>query len=223
MKKLGFTIATLLVVTLVLAVFLVPNEVHAQEATLYPTSGTGAIIVSGTGFTEYYEITIEWDGTPIETVPQYVYVDDDGEFTAIIIVPAQTDPGQYDITVIAGGEPGTPTEEDTATFTVIDLTGPRGSSGSRGPAGEEGPAGPQGPAGPRGATGAQGPAGEQGLPGEQGPVGPAGSLGEQGPAGPQGPAGAPGLTTGMSIAAIVLALIVLGLVLLGKIKKWLVG
>jgi hypothetical protein len=63
-------------------------------------------------------------------------------------------------------------------------------------------------------TGPEGPAGEKGDPGEQGPAG------EQGPPGEPGEPGAP---TGLSIAALVLAVIALAIMGFKALKKVVVG
>jgi len=185
--------------------------------TLTPDEGFSVTTVSGFGFTGGSMVTIEWDGVELPTVPKEVYTQEDGRFTAIISVPTQTEPGPHTVTV---------TDEEgltaSATFEVIDMTGPegpqgpRGSSGSTGPEGPEGPPGPEGekgdpgpagPAGPKGEEGDPGPAGPKGDPGPQGPAGPAGPTG---PAGPQGPPGeVPAyLTPGYGLGLLILAAII---------------
>ncbi|MBM4461729.1 MAG: CocE/NonD family hydrolase [Chloroflexi bacterium] len=167
---------------------------QAQQAaiTLTPDTGVGAVTVSGTGFAANSTITITWDGTLMPMVPLTAPTGEDGRFTAIISVLTSSVPGEHTVTATdAAGSSA------SATFTVVEMTGPTG------PAGATGATGPQGPAGPAGATGATGP---------QGPAGPAGATGATGPQGPTGPTGPEGETgsaggVGLSIAAIVLAVI----------------
>jgi len=201
MRKLSFLVILTLLLTLVL-VGATTDEAYSQaraSITLTPESGCCSIIISGEGFFGG-EISIYWEEDHIPTVPSPLYASDtkEGSFTAIISVPTQTEPGEYVITAL--DEEGF---SASATFTVIDMTGPPGPAsevpGPPGPPGEEGPPGEPGPAGE---LGPQGPAGEQG---------------------PQGPAGEPGPGAGMSIVAIVLALIALGLTIFGRIKKWIIG
>jgi len=199
MKKWSLLVILTLFLTLALA-GATTDEVYSQDTsiTLTPESGCCAIIISGEGFFGG-EISIYWEDEQIPTVPSPLYARDtkDGSFTAIITVPAQTEPGEYVITAID--------QENfnaDAIFTVVEVTGPAGPPGEPGPVG---PPGPQGSEGPTGDTGPAGATGPQGLPGEQGTP------------------GEPGPGAGMSIVAIVLALAALGLTLFGKIKKWIVG
>jgi len=151
---------------------------------LTPTTGFASTTIMGWGFVPNSLITVTWDGTTIPTVPSPLTADSYGNFTAIISVLTQTEPGLHNVTVI--DEYG---DNATATFTVINMTGPTGPAGPAGPAGANGtagPAGPTGPAGPAGANGTAGPAGPTG------PAGPAGANGTAGAQGPQGPAGEPG-------------------------------
>ena len=115
--------------------------------TLVPDSGLAATTIVGGRFAANSQITITWDGKPIPAVPSPLTTDSYGNFTAIITVLNQTDPGLH--TVTSTDQEG---NKANATFTVIDLTGPQG------------PVGPQGPQGAQGAQGAQGPAGPQGEP-----------------------------------------------------------
>jgi hypothetical protein len=204
MKRLGILVAVLLFLNVVL-VGVTADRAYSQapSITLTPASGFAATTVSGTGFVGG-QVYIYWAGTRLPTVPAQVLVTvatgaQLGSFTAIITVPTQTKPGDYIVT--AQDERGT---SATATFTVIDMTGPEGPQGPQGVAGPSGPQGPSGPAGKTGETGAQGPQGSQGP---------------QGPPGEQGPPGG----TGMSIIAIVLALIALALTVFGWIKKLITG
>ena len=198
MKRLGFLVIVMLLLTLVLAgatADKVYSQVVRPSIILFPESGFSTITVAGVGFFGG-KITIYWEEDPIPTVPSPLYTSDtqDGSFTAIISVPTQTEPGEYVITAL--DQEGF---SASATFTVIDMTGPQGPLGEQGPAGESGP---------------------QGSPGEQGP---AGMPGPPGPPGEQGPAGEPGPGSGMSIIAIILAVIAIGLAVFGKIKKWVIG
>lgn len=138
---------------------------------LVPDMGFASTTIVGSGFSADSEITVTWDGTPIPTVPSPLTTDSDGNFTAIISVPTPNDPGAY--TVKATDEIGHSAE---ATFTVVDMTGPKGETGPQGETGPAGATGPTGPTGPKGETGPQGPEGPQGEQGEQGEPGPAGAV-----------------------------------------------
>ena len=200
MKRLSLLVTLTLLLTLVL-VGVTADKAYSQaraSITLNPESGSSAIIISGKGYFGG-EIFIYWEDEQIPAVPSPLYARDtqDGSFAAIIIVPADTTPGEYVITAV--DQEGF---NDDAVFTVVAITGPPGPPGEPGPAG---PAGPQGPEGTPGEPGLIGPTGAQGLPGEPGPP------------------GDPGPGAGMSIVAIILALIALGITLFGRIKKWIVG
>lgn len=231
MKRLGFLVVLTVLLTLVAGV--TTGHVYAQECesaniTLSPTSGFAAVAVTGTDFWGWGPIKIYWDENEIPTIPGDVQADDAGTFTAIIVVPTQAAPGQHLVEAYAYGEV---CYSGNATFTVLDMTGPRGPSGSGGADGAQGPPGPAGPAGPAGAAGPAGPAGA----GADGPPGPAGELGSAGPAGPQGapgPAGPPGEqgpsgeaggVGGGVIAAVVMALLALGLTAFGWIRGLIFG
>lgn len=208
-KKLG--LFDILVVFLALVGGITANEVYAHPAmiSLSPASGFSVTTITGSGFFGGM-VTIYWDGDPISTIPPSLYGDESGNFTAIISVPSQTDPGEH--TVMARNQEG---NKGSAIFEVVDMTGPQG------------PQGEQGPAGPQGLAGEQGPPGEQGEQGSAGQQGPAGERGPQGEQGPQGLSGGEqelpveqGLPEGIiSIAAIIIALIALGLTLLRAMKK----
>jgi hypothetical protein len=119
---------------------------------LTPDSGFAATTIVGLGgFAANSNITITWDGTPIPTVPQLIITDAYGNFTAIISVPTQTALGTH--MVNATDDYGRSAE---TTFTVVDMTGPKGDTRDTGPAG---------------ATGATGPAGEVSLVYVAAPVG----------------------------------------------------
>jgi len=199
MRKLSF-FAVMLLITLVL-VGATSREAYSQvgaprpSITLSPVSGFSAITVAGMGFLGG-EISIYWDGNRIPTVPSplYAYGTETGSFTAIISVPTQAAPGRHTVTVRDQKE-----AVASASFEVIDRTGPQG------PPGEQGAPGPSG------------------TPGTQGPSGKSGPAGEPGVQGPPGPAGEPGPGGGMSIVAIILALIALGFQFFGRVKKWVIG
>ena len=191
------------------------------ELTLSPNEGISMFWIYGENFTANSDITLTWDGESLYGVdlPSYFIVvttNFNGEFGTLGIVLTQDEPGAH----IVGA-----TDNDgfsaTATFTVLDLTGPAGEQGETGPAGPEGPEGPAGadgadgatgpagetgPMGPAGAdgadgidgadgaTGEMGPQGEQGVPGEQGETGETGLTGPAGAAGVNGTAGDTGET-----------------------------
>ena len=143
---------------------------------LVPDTGFASTTIVGSGgFAANSNITITWDGTPIPTVPQPITTDAYGNFTTIISVPTQNDPGPHVIN--ATDEYG---RSAVATFTVVDMTGPTGATGATGPKGDTGDTGP---AGATGATGATGPKGDTGDTGATGATGPKGDTGEPGPAG----------------------------------------
>lgn len=122
--------------------------------TLTPNTGFACTTVVGSGLSNNSKITIRWDGTVIPTVPSPLTTDANGNFIAIISVPTQNSPGPH--TVNATDELG---NWATATFIVVDMTGPQG---------------PQGPQGLKGDKGDKGDTGAQGLQGLQGPQGPPG-------------------------------------------------
>lgn len=125
---------------------------------LTPSIGFASTTVVGSGFSNDSKITINWDGTTIPSIPSNATTDATGSFTVLISVPTQTSPGSHTVNVT--DESG---DWATATFTVVDMTGPQGSAGLQGQQGPKGDTGPQGPKGDTGATG---------------PIGPAGVLGE---------------------------------------------
>ena len=202
MKRVSLLVVMTLLLVLTVAGAM-PGEVCAQEAsiTLTPNEGFSVITVSGQGLEG--PVSISWEGKLIPTVPAPLWGDNEGTFTAIITVPTQTKPGRYTVTAarIRGADAA------TAVFTVVDMTGAAGPAGPAGQAGQAGQAGPAGPEGPRGPAG------------ETGPAGPPGEMGEPGVAGESAGAHA----TGLSIAAIVLALISLLVKLLDRAKKVIVG
>jgi len=139
----------------------------APTISLSPSSGFSTIMVSGSSFSPSSIITIYWNGDTTPNIPGPLITNFLGEFTAIINVPNQTEPGFYNITAIdsIGGQA-------SAFFTVVNMTGPQG------PIGETGPQGPEGTYGEKGDTGEQGIPGEKGEKGDQGPAGQMGLLEE---------------------------------------------
>ncbi len=188
MKRLRFIIVALLVLVSASAVFLMGDEVHSQSPgiALDPTSGYSFVTVTGNDFGGNYITAIYWDEYELPTIPRFISLYG-GSFEASTIVPTQTEPGRHTVTV--RDDYG---DEASATFTVIDKTGPQGE------------------------------AGPQGMPGNDGVPGPAGPVGPPGPAGPEGPEGPPGLpgTATRGYAGIVLAVAALGLTLLRWAFKW---
>ena len=141
-----------------------PAVYAAPTISLSPNTGFSTIMVSGINFSSVINnnVTIYWEGSPIPTFPTK-FVTDYGEFSAIINVPYQTEPGFYNITVIDSQG-----LQASAIFTVINMTGPQGFQGDTGPQG------------PQGETGEKGEAGDQGSPGEQGEQGVQGATAEIG-------------------------------------------
>jgi len=116
--------------------------------TLTPNTGFASTTVVGSGFSNNSKITVRWDGTVISTVPRPLITDANGNFTATINVLTQNSPGPH--TVNATDESG---NWATATFTVINMTGPQGPKGDKGDKGDTGAQGPQGLQGPQGPPG----------------------------------------------------------------------
>jgi Tol biopolymer transport system component len=127
------------------------------HVTLTPSAGFASTTIAGSGFSNSSKITIAWDETIVPSIPSPVTTDANGSFTALISVPTQISPGSHVIN--ASDDSG---NWETATFTVVDMTGPQGSAGL------------QGQQGPKGDTGLQGPTGLQGQKGDTGPKGPTG-------------------------------------------------
>jgi len=119
---------------------------------LTPSSGFASTTVVGSGFSENSTVTITWDGTTIPSVPSPLTTDASGSFAALISVLTQNAPSVH--TVNARDETG---NWATATFTVVNMTGPQGLKGDTG---EQGPQGLQGPKGENGTQGEQGPPGD---------------------------------------------------------------
>jgi len=132
-------------------------DIPLANLSLMPNTGFASLTMVGSGFSSNSQIAITWDGTVIPTVPSPLTTDANGNFTAIVSVLTQNSPGSH--TVNATDESG---NWATATFTVVDMTGPQGP---------QGPQGLKGDKGDKGDTGVQGPIGSQGLQGPQGPPG----------------------------------------------------
>jgi hypothetical protein len=81
---------------------------------LQPTSGIAQTTLVGTGFRPNSIITVTWNGTTVYTLPNPLFVDGFGNFTAIISVLNQTTTSQFSIKAI--DELG---NEALATFAVI--------------------------------------------------------------------------------------------------------
>ena len=165
--------------------------VSLRKATLVlgPTSGLGAITVTGRYFTSGSPVTISFDGQPVSTYPETVQATTTTGtgFTALVSVPT-TKAGKYEVKAvdIAG-------ITATATFEVPSLGGvaPGGTP----------VAGPAGPAGPAGKAGANG---KDGAPGKAGPAGPAGAKGAD---------GAPGTPANMAIVWIALIIAIVAIIM----------
>lgn len=142
-------------------------DAQIRNIALSPYAGFASTTITGSGFSNNSRVTITWDGTTIPSVPSSVITDTTGGFAALISVPTQTTAGVH--TVNATDESG---NWATATFTVVDMTGPQGPAGLQG---QQGPRGEKGDTGSQGSTGPQGPKGDKGDTGLQGP---AASLGE---------------------------------------------
>lgn len=190
MIRLRLITVILLVAALMSVAVFNSNEAYAQSISLSPTSGFSTITITGSGFMgSGYPVTIAWD-TADNVIPAVVYYGE-VDFTAYITVPTQTEPGEHLVIADDG------IYSASATFTVIDMTGPQGSQGVQGLAGPQGIAGNDGIPGPMGVQGPQGP---------------------QGSAGPEGPPGIPGTSTA-GVAGVVVALVALGLTVLRMITK----
>lgn len=148
-----------------ISMFLIQG-VYAASITLSPNTGFSSIMVVGTGFTPGNNITIFWDANPIPTILSPLLVGLGGDFTTLINVPSQTEPGSHTVTA----KDFTNGVNASAFFTVVNMTGPQG------PKGDTGDQGVQGPKGEKGDTGEQGPIGETGPKGDQGPQGEVSSL-----------------------------------------------
>ncbi len=126
-------------------------DVPKNSITLTPAIGFASTTVAGSGFSNNSKVTIAWDGITIPAIPYAVTTDATGNFTALISVPTQTASGSH--TVNATDEAG---NWATATFTVVDMTGPQGPVGLQGQQGLKGDKGDTGLQGPQGPTGSSG-------------------------------------------------------------------
>jgi hypothetical protein len=162
MKKNAKIITTLL---LVLATSMIICESKASGPyypviALSPNQGYSTIMISGSSFKANDQIIILYDGVKQSTIPTTVKVidndnyPDDQTFTALINVPDPLAVGAHNVTAA-----DTLGNEASATFTVLNMTGPQGL---------EGVAGLQGAAGPQGIQGIQGVSGENGTNGING-------------------------------------------------------
>lgn len=97
----------------------------APSLSLTPDSGFSSCTVSGCGYAPNSEVMMMWGGTDLLTIPASPKTDFWGNFTAIITVPSQNQPGNY--TIQAVDEYGI---KANATFTVIDMKGDPGEQGS---------------------------------------------------------------------------------------------
>jgi N-acetylneuraminic acid mutarotase len=93
------------------------------HVSLVPNTGFASATAIGSGFSPNSKIIVTWDDTKMPTVPSPLITDSNGNFTAIISVPTQTEPGTH--TVKATDESG---NWASATFTVINMTGPKGET-----------------------------------------------------------------------------------------------
>ena len=112
--------------------------VHGQVASivLSPDRGVSAITIEGSGFNASAVITVYWDGERIPTVPLHVSTDEAGTFTCIISAYNQTSVGDREVKAVDSAG-----NFASATFTVIDVTGPKGQQGPPGAPGEAIPPG----------------------------------------------------------------------------------
>lgn len=189
MNKLRFLSALALVVALA-AVVLTAVDVYSQTPTptptvrLSPSSGFSSFTVEATDFPYYAQLGVTWDGSGISTFPEeFLY---GPSFNTIVTVPRGALPGRHTVSIVQF--PGdvanpVPVVVAKATFTVVDLTGPRGPAGAPG---------------------------QDGAPGNPGYPGP---MGQAGVAGEDGPMGRPGedAVYGVNMTAIILALIAIGI------------
>lgn len=112
--------------------------VHGQVASivLSPDKGVSAITLEGSGFNASSAITIYWDGERIPTVPLHVSTNEAGTFTCIISAYNQTGGGDHEVKAVDSAGIFA-----SATFTVIDVRGPKGQQGPSGAPGEAIPPG----------------------------------------------------------------------------------
>lgn len=174
----------------------------APAITLMPDTGFASTTIVGSGFSSCSRMNITWDGELIPTIPSPLTATF-GNFTAIISVPTQNEPGPHIIN--ATDKEG---NSAVANFTVVDMIGPQGEQGPKGDTGATGETGPQGATGPAGPTGPKGDTGETGATGATGPQGPQGEIGPQGEQGQQGELERTGAESLGFVAAIVIVLMI---------------
>jgi hypothetical protein len=122
--------------------------------TLSPDRGYSTIMISGSSFKANDQITILYDGVKQSTIPTTVKVidndnyPDDQTFTALINVPDPLAVGAHNVTAV-----DTLGNEASATFTVLNMTGPQGLQGALGPQGVQGIQGVSGENGTNGING----------------------------------------------------------------------
>ncbi|MFC1906803.1 hypothetical protein ACFLW8_01785 [Chloroflexota bacterium] len=176
MKRLSFLIISLLSLTLAV-IFAGNHDVRSfAQIQLDPASGSPITIISGNGFAGL--VKVYWDDkleekNALPTIPYSVLPEPStGYFSAIITIPANAASGNHTVTAKDRLD-----NVASASFIVVDMTGPEGPRGPQGIQGERGATGHQGGTGQgvRGFTGEQGPPGEPGTPGRVGPPGPPGT------------------------------------------------
>jgi hypothetical protein len=100
---------------------------------LSPPQGFAMTMITGSGFDEYKTVTIAYDGAVQSTIPAVVKTDNQGCFTALISIPDELAVGGHTITAtVRHGDSA------SATFTVVDMTGPQGIQGVAGEDGKDG-------------------------------------------------------------------------------------
>jgi hypothetical protein len=99
----------------------------APSISLSPESGISTVTIEAIGFTPSAALAIYWDDKEIPTIPNNLFADDNGDFTCIISVYTQTEPGIHEVKAV--DEEG---NFATATFTVIEVKGEKGDQGSTG-------------------------------------------------------------------------------------------
>jgi hypothetical protein len=94
---------------------------------LSPETGISTVTVEAIGFTPSTAVIIYWDDQEIPSIPNNLFTDEDGDFTCIISVYTQTEPGLHEVKAI--DDEG---NIATAIFTVINVKGEKGDQGSTG-------------------------------------------------------------------------------------------
>ncbi|MFB0502733.1 MAG: hypothetical protein ACETWE_02780 [Candidatus Bathyarchaeia archaeon] len=121
---------------LVLASLVLPVQGQSASIVLSPDKGVSAITIEGSGFNASAVVTVYWDGQRIPTLPLHVSTDEAGAFSCIISAYNQTSVGAHEVKAVDSAGIFA-----SATFTVIDVTGPRGEQGPLGAPGEAIPPG----------------------------------------------------------------------------------